>query len=107
MALKDTIIADLAVIAADMGDQVFTWNSEEYICIPSSTSKGLNLEMGGFGAESTLVLNVRKELFTDDVYPQPKQTLTYNSVTYRIESQRQDATGAFLRLFCVDDNRGV
>lgn len=107
MTLKDTIIADLSVIAADMGDQVFTWNGEDYICIPSSTSKGLNLEMGGFGGEATLVLNVRKELFTDAVYPQSQQTLTFNSATYRIESQRQDATGAFLRLQCTDNNRGV
>lgn len=107
MTLRETIIADLESIATDLENPVMTWNSEEYEVVPSSTGKQLNLEEGGFGSDLDLVINVRKELFTDEVYPASQQTITYNSIEYRIESVRYDVTGAFLRIFCINKNRGV
>lgn len=107
MALKDTIISDLKTIATDLGNPIMTWKSEEFEVIPSSTTKQLNLEMGGLGEDSALVLSIRKELFTDDIYPTSQEYLTYNSIRYRIQNVRHDPTWAFLRLFCIDDSRGV
>lgn len=107
MSLRETVAADLELIADDLENPVMTWNTEDYEVVPSSTGKKLNLEMGGFGGEADVVLNVRKELFTDEVYPSAQQKVTFNSITYRIDQVRYDATGAFLRLFCVDANRGT
>lgn len=107
MALKDIVTQDLETIATDLGDQEMTWKGETYVCIPSSAVKGLNLEMGGLGADASLVLTVAKELFTDDLYPASQEYLTFNNIRYRIQSVRYDPTTAFIRIFCIDDSRGV
>lgn len=107
MSLRETIISDLESIATDLENPVFTYNGEDYECVNSGNGSKSLLEMGGFSTEADLVLNVRKELFTDDIYPVSQNKLTFNSKTYRIDTVRHDATGAFLRLMCVDASRGV
>lgn len=107
MSLADIIKADLQLINADLGEPTITWNDEDYECIPSSNGSTSNLEEGGFSVDADLIINIRKELFTDEVFPQAQQKLTYNDVVYRIQTVRTDATNTFLRLVCTDINKGV
>jgi len=106
MALRDIIKADLKMIATDMSNPTFTWKGEDYECIPSSDGAELALEMGGFSTEADIAFTTRKELFVDSL-PQSQQTLIYKTKTYRILTVREDATGAFYRLICINNNRGV
>jgi len=107
MTLKDIINRDLQTIAADLDNPVITWNGEDYECVPSSNGILASLEDGGFAIEADFIANVRKELFTDDIYPKSQQKLTYNNADYRIITVRHDASSAFVRLFCNSINRGV
>ena len=107
MSLKDTIISDLETIADDLANPVVTWKGEDYECIPSSNGINEVLEIGGFAVTADIIFTIRKELFANDVYPSNQQKITYNSTTYRIEIVRHDVTGAFIRLFCVDADRGI
>lgn len=107
MSLKDIMVADLKVVGADMGDQVFTWKGEDYECIPGTDGQVASLQVGGFSVDADLIINVLKERFGDDVYPVSQQKVTYKTREYRIEVVREDATDAYLRLLCVDSTRGI
>jgi hypothetical protein len=106
-SLSDTIIADLQVIARDLGHQVFTFKGQDYECIPSSRGKSDILGEGGFGIDADLSLTVLKELFTDGVYPLSQQRLTYKGVDYRILTVKQESTDGFIKLLCADTGRGL
>ena len=107
MSLQDQIKADLALISTDLGNPIATWKGEEYEVVPGSSGDVWTLEEGGFSDDADVILNIRKELFTDDVYPASQQLITYLSKVYRIITARADASGAFIRLFCADNSRGV
>lgn len=102
MNLKETMQADLGAIATDLGDQVFTWNGEDYICIPSSTNVEGELGIGGFNINNSRTITVNKDLFTDDLYPKEKDIITFNDTRYRIEKRINNANDAFLHLILID-----
>ncbi len=107
MTLKEIIENDLRSIASDMGNPSLEWNGEQYECLPSTNAISLSLEMGGFAVEADIIFTIRKELFSDGITPANQQKLTYRGVTYRILQVKEDTTGAFIRLICVDNSRGV
>ena len=107
MALSDIIKADLQTLVTDLGEQVFTWNDEDYECIPSPDSDASVLGEGGFSIEVDLNITVSKDAFSSEIYPASQDKITFNNKTYRIITVRSDASGAFLRLLCNSANRGV
>lgn len=107
MSLLDTIRADLAVIAADMGNPTFAWNGEEYSCVVGSGAETLVLGDGGFEVSADLLLVVNRALFTDNILPHEQQKLTYKSKSYRIAKVTLDPVGAVVRLACVATARGI
>jgi hypothetical protein len=108
MTLKEFIKTDLASINKDLGNPFITFNGEDYACIPSSVSTAGKLEWGGIAEDSDLVVTINKDLFTDGIYPNSKRDyITYNDIQYRVNVVKTDATGAILRLFCTDTQRGV
>jgi hypothetical protein len=107
MSLKDTITSDLQTIESDLESPLVTWSGEDYICIPSSDSDSISLDIGGFSQSADIIFSIRKSLFANDVYPTSQQKVTYNSKVYRIETVREDVTQSFIRLICVDTNKKV
>jgi hypothetical protein len=107
MALSDIIANNFQTIIDDLGNQTFTWSGEEYECAPSNTTSELNLESGGFSEVQTLTLTALRSAFSDDLFPQSKDTLTFNDTTYRVLSQRKDASGALVKLVCYEPNKGI
>ena len=99
--------ADLAVIETDLDSVEFTWKSENYLCSPASVNQTNDLGIGGFGENISKVLVVRKNAFTDSLYPASKEFVTYDGKEYRIATVVENANKAFLRLLLVDDNQGV
>lgn len=107
MTLKEQMQADLLFVEDDMENKTFTWNGEDYTCIPGALSEVYTLGVGGFGQNLTKVLVVRKDQFTDCVYPLSKEKLTYDDKTYRIVVVVENANKAFMRLLLSDDNEGI
>jgi hypothetical protein len=101
------MLADLQTIESDLGDQEMTWKGEDYVCMPSSNNTQATLEEGGFSVAVDLIINVRTDLFTDDVYPARKESLTFNNKTYRIAKVTEEPIGGFIQLMLVDMNKGV
>ena len=108
-ALGDIVASDLATIEQDMGSPAFTWQDETFTCLPGSAAETLVLGDGGLEVQADLVLNVRKVLFTDNIYPRPQQTLTYSldNKTYRIASVKQEPLGVYLKIILLSAKKGV
>ena len=75
--------------------------------MPGSSGETLVLDDGGNAQQADLVLNVRRELFTDGILPKAQQTLTYRSAAYRIATVRQDPIQAIIKLICVSAKIGT
>ncbi len=103
MTLADTIKNDLLTIEADLGNQVFTWDGEDYICIPSTDERLVESDSvrGNFIVQRVLNLTVRTNLFSDSLFPSAQDTVKYKSAIYRIVNVKQDPTGALLKLICI------
>lgn len=99
--------ADLAGIISQLDTPAFLFNGETYACIPSSVTEGKTLEIGGFEVEADKVLTVSAAAFTDGIYPEPLQKVTYMLKDYRIGKVVKNVNGAFLRLFLVDYVKGI
>lgn len=106
MTLNEKFTADLKSIIAECGDEVFTWNGEEYFCKNDSTKDTKNSGLGGYSGEADIILVTPKDAFTD-VYPKSKDTLVFRNRLYRIEMVDEEPLAAFYNLICVDTKRGV
>ena len=104
MNLQDAIPFALEKIEGYLGDKSFTLNGEEYACHVGSTAETAQLD-GLYTAGISKILVVRKELFTDGVYPREKQTLIYNDVTYRISTVVESSTEDFFQLILEEPNK--
>lgn len=106
MTIEEMIKDDLQVIEAEF-NKTLNWKGEDYACIPASAGEASILEIGGFAVSVDIVLCVRRELFTDGIYPEQQQTLTYNGETYRIARVRNEPFDVFIKFDCVSDSRGA
>jgi hypothetical protein len=107
MTLFEQMQSDLSQIETDLGNQSFTWKGLDIVCIPSSLQHSKNLENGGFAVGADKVFTVNLANFTNGIMPQLKESLTYRNRTYRIELIGTNPNQAFIRLHCVDVNKGV
>ncbi len=108
MSLLTTIQADIAAIAADMGNPVMTWQDEDYACIAGGAGDSLILGDGGYEpVVAELALHISRALFTDDILPKAQQTLTFRGKTYRIGTVTLDPVTALVKLLLVSANRGI
>lgn len=105
MSLQSIIKTDLKFIEGELSNPTITWKNEDYICIPSSEGATSLIGEGGFSIDADVVMSVRKELFTDGIFPKQQEKFTYQGKMYRVLTIREDVTGAFLRVFGVDPNR--
>jgi hypothetical protein len=83
----------------------FTWAGETFQCIPNNSNKSGTLEDGGFGIDMDLVLYCRTDQFS--TLPTRGQTLTRDSVSYRIEKVGNGVDSSYIRLGCVNVSRGA
>lgn len=107
MSFNTTVNSGINRIIARLANPTFTFNGEDYLCIPSSNGAVATLEDGGFSVDADLVLSTPVALFTDGTFPVSQQTITYREKTYRIITVREDASAAIIRLFCADDSKGI
>lgn len=105
MGLSDTIREDLQFIENEMENQVFTWQNNDYICIPNTANEERVLEPGGFSVNADLVLSTRTDQFV--TFPTEQEKLVYLEKTYRIIKVGKIALGVYLRLHCMSENRGI
>lgn len=84
----------------------FTWSGTEYPCLAGSLTRRRELEMGGLSNDSDAVLFVRAVLFLNG-QPQTKEKITFKGRTLRIDGIVMPTGEPFLKLICVDINRGA
>ena len=106
MILKEIIEQDLQVIESDLGNQVFTWNGEDYICAPAGTNENSSMIIGGIDVRADVILNVRRSVFADNILPRPMlDTITYNGTRYHIGKRIYDVTNTFVQLYLLDNTQ--
>ncbi len=104
--LKDFITLGLTQMEDYLESPTLTWKGDEYTVINSSWGKDLTLEEGGFGIEADISFTIRKDQF-GDAFPSSHELVIFNETTYRITTVKHDASGVFLRLLCVNSNKGI
>jgi hypothetical protein len=100
-------------IEEQLNHPTFIWQSNTYNFIPSITEYKLQLDTGGFSIRRLLTATVRlyqlngTAIFTS--IPQPQQIITYtlDNNNYRIETVKQSADGATLRIVAHSMLAGV
>jgi hypothetical protein len=107
MSLATIQAADFASITADLGSPVFTWSSEDYVCIPSGQTKSRRLEPGGLALDSDISLRALKSAFGTGPLPAEKQLVTFRGVSYRISSVVTNESNIFVVLNCLSANKGI
>lgn len=99
--LQAKVLSDLQVIENALGNQTFTWDGEDYVCIPSgATDADAVLSAGGFGSDKTQSFTVRIQLF-NGVIPVTGNVLTFNGIDLDVSSVSVDATQTFLVVHCA------
>lgn len=101
------------MIEDELNNPSFYWKGDNYSFIPSIAEFDRSLEDGGFSTNQLMTATVRKlnadgsTIFSP--YPTAQETIIYNmdGSTWRIESIRHDATGAYFRLTAVSTVRGI
>lgn len=97
--LKNFIERGLKRIESDLDNQVITWKGEDYVCAPATDNETMDLEAGGFSTNGAMIITVRKSVFTDGIYPEEEDNLTYNSTIFKINKVTNDPWGMFITLY--------
>jgi hypothetical protein len=107
MNIADTIKRNLATISSMMDNPTVIWHNEEFACVAGSAGNAFILTEGGQMKQADLVLVINRDLFTDGVIPQSKQTVIYKDQTYRIGKVTTDPMSATVKLTCESATKGI
>jgi hypothetical protein len=97
-ALTSAIESGLKQIESYMDSPTFEYDGEQYSCHVGSQAVTNVLEVGGFAETQQIVLVVRKSQFTDGIYPQENDKITFRDVVYFVDIINTDATNTFLNI---------
>ena len=100
MASSSEIADGLTEMETEFGN-TFVWNSTTYKCIAGAESRAV--DAGDFGLEQvdSLTLVVQLGQFGSGAKPAERNTITFNSRGYRIETIDKAPQGAFVVYRCV------
>ena len=98
MTFADTIETALKQVETILGSKVFTYDDENFPCHVGSQTIESVLEAGGIDVTQQIVLIVRKSVFTDSIFPQEDEKITYNEVVYFVDKVQTDASDTFLNI---------
>lgn len=92
-------IIGLKRIECDKKNPTMTWMGGNYICSPSNAdSETDTIIWGGEERTADMVIKVRIALFTNGIYPQSPQPLTFNGKQFKIATVDANIFKTFLRL---------
>jgi hypothetical protein len=95
---QTTIENCLSQIEAIKGSKTFIYDGESFLCHTGQQVVSSVLETGGFSETQQTVIVVRKSQFTDGIYPQVNERITYNSVNYFVDVVTPDSDDVFLNI---------
>jgi len=100
MALSSEIADGLTELETDFS-ATFIWNSTSYKCIAGAESR--SVDAGSFGLENvdSLTLIVQLDQFGETGSPEERNSITYNSRSYRVETIDKAPNEAFVIYRCV------
>lgn len=86
----------------------FDYSGGTFRALRGGASRAKQNELGGFSTDADLVLIGFAEDFGDaSAQPQPKEKLSCEGKTYRVDEVITPAGAKFFKLRCVDPNRGA
>jgi hypothetical protein len=100
--LCDDISNDLAEIETDFGTPTFTWNKNDYPCLPDINNVESNPVSIGFTETGDVKLTVRLNVFTNWVYPTENDLITYQGKQFKIYSIQHPILASICNLICKE-----
>jgi hypothetical protein len=80
------------------GCKTFTYKGETFPCNVGDEAAIANLEWGGFRQKIEEVINVRKSVFVDGIYPQNQDSIIFNGKIFIVEKVATDGTDTFFQI---------
>lgn len=99
MSIADEIADGLDELEADFPAS-FVWNSTSYDCLAGSESRSVGAGEFGLEQEDSLALVVQLSQFGVGSTPEERNSITFNSRTYRIEAIDKAPNEAFVIYQC-------
>lgn len=110
-ALAEYIVGGLDFGEVAFGSPVFTFQGNDYVCIPSITMDKRELESGGFSTVKMLTLSTQAvDMGGNDIFtsiPQSQQIISYLGDNYRIESVKRDPNLSYIRIIAYNTTQGI
>ena len=83
-----------------LGCPTFTWKNETFRCVPNTVHEKIKSSDAGFTDNTDFRMTVRLNQFTPNIYPQPKDYITYLGYTMLIKEVMKPGHGVFYVYVC-------
>ncbi len=93
--LQTDLLAFCLENESDMGNPVITWNGNDYVCLPNTLNASIQSNKVGYNPYGDFRFRVRLNQFTDGIYPDRKQFITYQGDKLQIKQVKKPAHGVF------------
>lgn len=80
------------------GCKTFTYRDEPFPCTLGDEASIATLEWGSFIQNIDKLINVRKSVFSDGIYPENQDTVTMDGTLYFVGKVVADSTDTFLQI---------
>ncbi len=95
----------LSLLQFATGNQKFTWQNVDYLCVPHTQTAHTLFGAGGLTSDYALELDVNHDVLPTPG-PKPPQFITFAEKKYRIAKVVKNPDLS-LRISCVDPDRGA
>ncbi len=100
-------IDDLLEGEKEFGNQTFTWNGADYLCVPSQIRTIISPEIGALHVDRSLTMTVRSNQFSNGILPKGLEFIQFKGKRWTILEADSDTFDVSVRLICIEDNRGA
>jgi hypothetical protein len=80
------------------GCKSITYKGNSFPCTLGDETAIATLEWGAFSQRIDKLINVRKSVFSDGIYPQNQDPITLDGTIYLVEKVAVDSTDTFLQI---------
>jgi len=93
---------DIKAMERQMGSPVFTWEEEDYPCVPASKVSEVLKDEFGNPISIQFRLQVRRSVLPDGNPPTSGDLLTYDGTDYKVHSSKMAPTKIFYWVYLID-----
>lgn len=93
--MTDLIYNGLITMEEALGNPVFTWKGENFLCVPNTVNDISNVINTGFNEDADFRMTVRLDQFTEDIYPALNDWITYLNYRFLVRQIKKPAHNVF------------